>query len=86
MQVTYYSAFDVLKRYIIENGYTITNFNLSEQRPDNVIIWIDDNNEKKITHFICEKNSPTQFIIWAYLSDGTEVIHTSMSYAKPSKV
>ena len=86
MQPTYYSAFDVLKTYLKNNNYTIVNFELMEQRPDNVLVWVDENNAQKATHFVCEKNSPVQFLIWAYNSDGEQVIHTSISYAKPSKL
>lgn len=86
MQVTYYSAFDVLKKYLEQNHYVISNFNLMFQRPDNVLIWVDNQNPKKATHFVCEKNSPTQFLIWGYIEDGTEIVHTSLSYARPSNV
>lgn len=86
MQITYYSAFDVLKTYLQNNNYNIVNFELMQQRPDNVLVWVDENNAHKATHFVCVKNSPVQFLIWAYNSDGEQVIHTSISYAKPSKV
>lgn len=86
MQITYYNAFDVLKAYLTSNNYNIVNFELMQQRPDNVLIWVDENNALKATHFVCVKNSPVQFLIWAYNSDGEQVIHTSISYAKPYKV
>lgn len=86
MQLTYYNAFDVLKKWLEENNYIITNFELMRQRPDNVLIWVDNNNSLSATHFVCEKNSPTQFLIWGYNEDGEQIYNTSLSFAKPSKV
>lgn len=85
MQINYYNAYDVLKDYIKERGFEIRNFNLIKQRPDHVIIWVEKP-ENEITHFVCQKNSPTQFFIWGYNSNGQQAYHTSFSFEKPSGI
>ena len=77
---TFYTAFSVLKRYVEEvQKLTIVNFTAT-QLNKRCIIWVEDN-DQGITHFICEKHSPTQFIIYGYDNDYTQVVQTSYDYA-----
>lgn len=77
---TFYTAFDVLNRYVKQQGLTIVNFSLQEQSPDRVVIWVE-NNESKITHFVCIKLSCTQFLIWGYNSEYEQVLATGYDFA-----
>lgn len=77
---TFYTAFDVLKKYIERTGHTISFFSLSEQSPDRVVMWVEENVEE-ITHFVCAKMSCTQFLIWGYDNNFRQVISTGFDYA-----
>lgn len=77
---TFYTAFQVLKDYIEKEGYTISNFSLMGNAPDRVVIWVAEN-EKGITHFVCVKMGCTQFLIWGYSNDYSQVIATGFDYA-----
>lgn len=76
----YYTAYGVLKKYLDDNNYVISNFSLIRQAVDRVIIWVDDN-ELNATHFICVKLSPTQFQIWGYNGNYQQVFSTSFDFA-----
>lgn len=77
---TFYTAYNVLKKYISEQGLEIVNFSLIKQAPDRVVIWVEDN-DKGITHYVCVKMSCTQFLIWGYDNNYEEKISTSFDYA-----
>lgn len=77
---TFYTAFDVLKRYINSQGLEIVNFSLQHQAPDRVVMWVEDN-DKGFTHFVCVKMSCTQFLIWGYDNNYSEKLATSFDYA-----
>lgn len=77
---TFYTAFSVLKHYIESLNLSIANFSLSENLPDRVVVWVEEN-EQGITHLVCIKMSCTQFLIWGYGNNYEEVIHTSFDYA-----
>lgn len=93
----YYTAFGVLKKFMEDNGYVISNFSLIKQAVDRVVIWcqegyghivIERENEfitipdsDKITHFICVKLSPTQFQIWGYLGNYQQCYMTTFDFA-----
>lgn len=77
---TFYTAFSVLKSYIEKQGLTIVNFAMQECSPDRVVMWVTENGAG-ITHFVCMKVSPTQFLLWWYGNDYTELGHTSFDYA-----
>lgn len=75
-----YTAYSVLKKYIDDHGYTITNYSLLKQSPDRVIMWVDENPEHH-THFVCIKMSCTQFLIWGYGEDYKQSLYTSFDFA-----
>ena len=77
---TFYTAFSVLKRYIEEvQELTPVNFT-STQINERCIIWVEDN-DRDLTHFICEKHSPTHFVIYGYDNEYTQAVFTSYDYA-----
>lgn len=77
---TFYTAFEVLKRYIeTVQELTIVNFTLKHMT-NRCVIWVADN-DQDITHFICEKHSPTNFIIYGYDNNYAQVVQTSYDYA-----
>lgn len=77
---TFYTAFSVLKRYIEEvQELTPVNFT-STQLNERCIIWVEDN-DRDLTHFICEKHSPTHFVIYGYDNEYTQAVFTSYDYA-----
>ncbi|MBP5362729.1 MAG: hypothetical protein J6Y71_06905 [Ruminococcus sp.] len=77
---TFYTAFEVLKRYIeTVQELTIVNFTLKHMT-NRCVIWVADN-DQDITHFICEKHSPTHFVIYGYDNDYAQVVQTSYDYA-----
>lgn len=80
MANTFYTAFSVLKDYIDKQGLTVVNFALQDQSPDRVVIWVTEN-QQGISHFVCMKVSPTQFLLWWYDNQYTEMGHTSFDYA-----
>lgn len=80
MSNTFYSAFDVLKKYITDSGYSVTNFSLVFQSPDHVTMWVAEN-AQEITHFVAQKISPTQFLIWGYGENYAERLSTSFDFA-----
>lgn len=77
---TFYTAYSVLKSYIQKHGYKIINFSLRGQAPDRVVIWVEEN-DNKVTHFVCIKMSCTQFLIWGYNNDYEQIIATGFDYA-----
>lgn len=78
---TFYTAFDVLKKYITEvQKLEISTFSLMGQAPDRVIIWVTEN-EKNFTHFVCIKMSCTQFLIWGYDNNYQQILSTGYDYA-----
>jgi len=90
----YYTAYGVMKKFMEDNGYVITNFSLIKQAVDRVIIWcetgygriLDINgnevpNSNQITHFVCIKLSPTQFQIWGYLGNYSQCYSTTFDFA-----
>lgn len=77
---TEYSAFDVLKKYATDNGYEITNFSLTTDcYPDGVQFWTEPHNN--VVNLVCRKLGLTQFFIWGYDSNYTEVFRTSYNFA-----
>ena len=77
---TFYTAFSVLKRYIEEvQELTPVNFTSTEIY-NRCVIWVEDN-DRNLTHFICEKHSPTHFVIYGYDNEYTQVVQTSYDYA-----
>ena len=77
---TFYTAFEVLKRYIeTVQELTIVNFTL-RHLANRCVIWVADN-DQNITHFVCEKHSPTQFLIYGYDNNYEQVVQTSYDYA-----
>lgn len=77
---TFYTAFEVLKRYIeTVQELTIVNFTLKHMT-NRCVIWVADN-DQDITHFVCEKHSPTHFVIYGYGNDYAQVVQTSYDYA-----
>lgn len=67
----FYSAFNVLKWYVEEkHECTIVNYTV-RQRYNHCVIWVAPN-ENNITHFVCDKLSPTQFVIRWYGGDELE--------------
>lgn len=76
---TYYSAFEVGKKYVEGLGLSMVNFTL-RQVTNRVTIWVADN-EAGYTHFVVQKLSPTQFIIWGYDNEYTQKSYTSFDYA-----
>lgn len=85
----YYTAYGVLKKFIDDHSYVISNFDLIKQATDRVIIWVEDNtgsidgvtDSEHITHFVCVKLSPTQFEIWGYLGNYSQAYRTSFDFA-----
>lgn len=85
----YYTAYGVLKKFLDEHSYEISNFDLIKQATDRVIIWVADNtgsipnvtDSEHITHFVCVKLAPTQFEIWGYYGDYSQAYRTSFDYA-----
>lgn len=80
MANTFYTAFSVLKSYIDKQGLTVVNFAMQECSLDRIVMWVDENGAG-ITHFVCMKVSPTQFLLWWYGSDYAEIGRTSLDYA-----
>lgn len=78
MANTYYSAFDVLKSYIKSQELTIVNYTV-KQRYTHCTMWVAPN-EGNITHFVCDKVSPTQFIIYWYGEDYAQLGQTSFDF------
>lgn len=77
---TEYSAFDVLKKYATDNGYEVTNFSLTTDcYPDGVQFWVAPHNN--VVNLVCRKLGLTQFFIWGYDSNYTEVFRTSYNFA-----
>ena len=76
---TFYTAFDVLKRYIEGLELTIVNFT-PQPFYNRCIMWVEEN-ASGYTHFICEKHSPTQFVIYGYNNDGEQTLCTGYDYA-----
>lgn len=77
---TYFSAYQVLKRYITDT-MELTPVNYSTRsRYCYCTMWVEQN-DSNISHFICEKKSPTQFLIWWYDNDYKELGRTSFDYA-----
>lgn len=75
-----YSAFDVLKTYCTNNDYNVTNFSLtSDCYPDGVQFWVEP--KGGVVNLVCRKLGATQFFIWGYNSEYTEVFRTSFNYA-----
>lgn len=81
MANTFYTAYSVLKTYLDKHDYEIVNLSLINQAVDRVVIWVNAPDDEAPTHFVCLKISTTQFLIWGYKSDYTEVLHTSFSFA-----
>lgn len=85
----YYTAYGVLRKFMDDHGYVISNFSLIKQAVDRVCIWnesgyghidgVEDSDQ--ITHFICVKMSPTQFQIWGYLGNYQQCFNTSFDYS-----
>ena len=80
MANTFYTAFSVLKDYITKQGLEIVNFAMQDCSPDRVVMWVTENGAG-ITHYVCRKVSPTQFLLWWYGSDYAEIGRTSFDYA-----
>lgn len=76
---TFYTAFEVLKRYIESLELTITNFT-PQPFYNRSVMWVAAN-DSGYTHFICEKHSPTQFVIYGYNNDGEQTLSTGFDYA-----
>ena len=77
---TFYTAFSVLKKYVEEvQELTPVNFTATEIN-SRCVIWVEDN-EQGLTHFICEKHSPTHFVIYGYDNEYTQAVQTSYDYA-----
>ena len=85
----YYTAYGVLKMFLEDHSYQITNFDTIHQAVDRVIMWtmngtghIDGvENSDQITHFVCVKLAPTQFQIWGYFGNYEQAYMTSFDYA-----
>lgn len=80
MANTFYTAFSVLKDYITKQGLEIVNFAMQDCSPDRVVMWVTENGAG-ITHYVCMKVSPTQFLLWWYGSGYAEIGRTSFDYA-----
>lgn len=80
MANTFYTAFSVLHDYIEKQGLTVVNFAMNDCSPDHVVMWVTENGAG-ITHFTCDKISPTQFLLFWYGSDYAEIGRTSFDYA-----
>lgn len=84
----YYTAFGVLKKFLSDHGYEISNFDLIRQATDRVVIWVEQGtglidgvqNSGDITHFVCVKLSPTQFEIWGYFGNYQQAYRTSFDF------
>lgn len=85
----YYTAYGVLKKFLDDHEYVISNFSLIKQAVDRAVIWVEDNtgsidgvtDSEHITHFICVKLAPTQFQIWGYLGNYQQCYNSSFDYA-----
>ena len=80
MSNSYYSAFTVAKNYCDTNNLTISNYGLFDSSPNYIYMFVETNS-KNISNIVCLKNSATQFLIWAYGNDYTEISRTSYNYA-----
>ena len=80
MNNTYYSAFTVAKNYCDANNLAISNYGLIDSSPNYIYMFVETNS-KNISNIVCLKNSATQFLIWAYGNDYTEISRTSYNYA-----
>lgn len=80
MANTFYMAFNVLKKWITDNGLTIVNFSMQDCSLDRVVMWVQEN-AAGYTHFVCIQTSPTQFLIWGYGNDYTQLLSTSYDFA-----
>lgn len=76
---TFYSAFDVLKSYIKKQGLTIVNYSV-KQRYNYCIMWVAPN-DSDITHFVCRKVGPLQFMLNWYGEDYAEIGNTSFEFS-----
>lgn len=70
----------MINDYVSGLGLEIINFNLIENAPDRVTVWVKDNSQG-YANFVCLKVSPTMFLIWGYGTDYKEKLHTSFNYA-----
>ena len=80
MSNTYYSTFTVAKNYCDANNLTISNYGLFDCSPNHIYMFVETNS-KNISNIVCLKNSATQFLIWVYGNDYTEISRTSYNYA-----
>ena len=80
MSNTYYSPFTVAKNYCDANNLTISNYGLFGSSPNYIYMFVETNS-KNISNIVCLKNSATQFLIWTYGNDYTEISRTSYNYA-----
>ena len=78
---TYYTAYGVLKKYLSDRGYTIVNFSLQHQAVDRIEMWVEPTGDAAPVNFVCVKMSPTQFLIWGYKNDYTQVVSTGYNFA-----
>lgn len=77
---TVYTAFDVLKHYIESKGLKLSYMVLNRQSPSRVEMWVEEN-EQNIVNFVCIQESATQFLIWGYADDYSQILATSFNYA-----
>lgn len=76
---TFYSAFQVLKKYIEDNDMVITNYT-PQPFYSRCVMWVSEN-AGGYSHFVCEKKSPTQFTIYGFNGQYEQILFTGYDFA-----
>jgi len=79
MSNTFYSAQSVLKNYVTDNGYTVTQQSMYFSGAKYSKMWVVEKNG--VTSLLCCQRTRTMFEIFGYNSDYSEIFRTSFDYA-----
>ena len=79
MANTFYTAQTVLKNFVADNDYTVTQQSMNFSGAKYSKMWVEEKDE--VTSLLCCQRTRTMFEIFGYKSDYSEAFRTSFDYA-----